>query len=312
MREVRAQVETVRPGRPLFVREWILGVDELPPEKQKDDATPPPPLDLQILIVHGSCATERQFHYLLLSLEAKIQALPRRAAVRCMLFDAVGCGASPVLADYDAYSPENMMKDICAIAENFMDSKVPIVWMGHSYGPSLILRLLTSGESALDKFTTRGLIFIGTAVRPVDDSSFFPDGGLPIFYLPVWLLQCLQHFMTQQFVQMAIHPKHSWLRKECLDKSNANSCFMIRSFYRQTVWANVDDLLKAAIPSVPVFVIHGVDDGVVPIKLGQDLVNAVPNGTFCPIEQASHLVMMEQADTVATKVLDFLQQHFLK
>ena len=87
---------------------------------------------------------------------------------------------------------------------------------------------------------------------------------------------------------------------------------MIRSFYRQTVWSTMNDLVKVSSPSLPVFVIHGVDDGIVPLKYGQEMANAVPNGTFCPIDQASHLVMMEQADLVATKVINFLQQNVLK
>eukprot|EP00977_Amphora_coffeiformis_P023404 scaffold13276_cov151-Amphora_coffeaeformis.AAC.2 len=306
MKEVRTGVEAVRPGRNLFVREWILGVDEGEPMTGKR-------VDLQIMIVHGSCATERQFHLLLLSLEAKVQALPRKCAVRCLLCDAVGCGSSPIPTEYEAYSPENMMQDIKGTVETFLDQKVPLLWMGHSYGPSLILRLLVSG--ALANYKSAGLILIGTAVRPEpNDPNFFPDGGLLIFRLPVWMIQCLQHFMTVQFTKIAIHPKHVWLRNACLADSNANSCFMIRSFYRQTVWATTDDLLQvvAAHASLPVLVIHGVNDGVIQIKYGQDLANAVPDATFCPVEEASHLVMMEQADKVATMVLDFLKQHFLK
>jgi hypothetical protein len=51
---------------------------------------------------------------------------------------------------------------------------------------------------------------------------------------------------------------------------------------------------------------------VVPVTYGQAIVNAVPHATFCPIEEASHLVMMEQADMVATKVLDFMETHFFQ
>ena len=75
----------------------------------------------------------------------------------------------------------------------------------------------------------------------------------------------------------------------------------------------MEELVKVVSnPSLPVFVIHGVDDGLVPLKYGQDMANAVPNGTFCPIDEASHLVMIEQADQVAAKVLGFLEEHFLK
>ena len=307
MKEIRAGVETVRPGRDLFVREWILGVDEGDPMTDKS-------VDLQIMIVHGSCATERQFHLLLLSLEAKVQAIPQKIVLRCLLFDAVGCGASPIPTEYEAYSPDSMMQDIKAIVETFLDEKIPLLWMGHSYGPSLILRLLASG--ALANYTTAGLILLGTAVRPVPDdgSKFFPNGGLLIFRLPVWILQCLQHFMTVQFTKMAIHPKHTWLRNACLADSNANSCFMIRSFYRQTVWATTDDLLQVLsthASALPVLIIHGVDDGVIRIKYGQELANTIDNATFCPIDESSHLVMMEQADKVATAILDFLKQQYL-
>lgn len=139
--------------------------------------------------------------------------------------------------------------------------------------------------------------------------------------------------MTTQFVKMAIHPKHAWLRSVTMEASASNSMYMVKSFYQQTVWATEHDLIQVLVHqqqqqnsrcnSIPVLVVHGVDDGVVNIKYGQDLVNAIdtaaaaasnantPPTKFVPIEEASHLVMMEQADKVATSVLDFLQTHFL-
>jgi pimeloyl-ACP methyl ester carboxylesterase len=175
---------------------------------------------------------------------------------------------------------------------------------------------LANPNNQLSDYQTSGLILIGTAVRPIPNNpSFFPDGGLPIFYLPVWLLQCLQYYMTLQFTKMAIHPKHNWLRQACMADSNANSCFMIRSFYRQTKWATMDDLRTTAVSTAavfPVLVIHGVDDGVIPLKYAQDLVNAVPKGSLCAVDEASHLVMIEQADKVASLTLDYLNEYFLK
>lgn len=342
MKEVRARLETLRPNRTVWVREWILGIAE-----KDDDMAPPPVVDLQLMMVHGSCGTEQQFHLMLLSLEAKVQALGRKGAIRCVLFDAVGCGKSPVLRDFGDYSSEELMEDLAVMVHKFIDASLPLVWgkcplfffckclplyrpgliviifflsfrhtvaVGHSYGPSLILRLLANPNNSLSEYQTAGLILVGTAVRPVpNDPSFFPDGGLPIFFLPVWILWCLQYFMTLQFTRMAIHPKHQWLRQACMADSNSNSCFMIRSFYRQTKWATVDDLLAVAgTPTVPVLVVHGVDDGVIPLTYAQDLVNKVPKGTLCAVDEASHLVMIEQADNVATLTLDYLTKNFLK
>lgn len=306
MKEVRASLETLRPNRNLFVREWILGVDENEDLKETS-------IDLQLMLVHGSCATEQQFHLMLLSLEAKVQATFGDAAVRCFMFDAVGCAKSPVLPNFEDYNAHNMMEDIQAVVQKFLDAAVPLVWVGHSYGSSLILRLLASKRSELEAYKPRGLILLGTAVRPVpNDPSFLPDGGLAVFILPVFILELLQYFMTLHFTKLAIHPKHTWLRQACLAGSNANSCFMIRSFYRQTIWATMDDVVQVATPSVPVLAIHGADDGILPLKYAQQLVNAVPNGELRVVDEASHLVMMERADDVATTVLDYLQRHFLK
>jgi pimeloyl-ACP methyl ester carboxylesterase len=324
MKEVRAGLETVRPGRRLFVREWLLGVEEGSDLSAKTKAT-----DLQILWVHGSCATEKQFHLLLLSLEAKVAALTGNPVVHCILFDAVGCGQSPVPADYSSYATEELVQDIRVVAQTFLDPQIPTVWAGHSYAPNLLVRLLLkeqqgsapttgsssspSGQSEKKELPTpHAFVFLATAFRGSESSQKpFPDGGLSIFALPVWILNCLQYWMTLSFVNSAIHPKHTWLRNECLSTSNANSMLMVRSFYRQTQWCSLDDA-KSVVGDRPCLVVHGVNDGVLALPYGQALANAIgERADLCAVDQASHLVMIEQADRVAQRLLEFLQTHFL-
>lgn len=323
MKEVRAGLETVRPGRRLFVREWVLGVEE-----GSDVGAETKAVDLQILWVHGSCATEKQFHLLLLSLEAKVGALAGNPVVRCVLFDAVGCGQSPVLADYSAYATEELVQDIQVVAQTFLDEHIPVVWAGHSYAPNLLVRLLKEQQGSIPTSSNSGsspahasknefpspqaFVFLATAFRgDVSSQEPFPDGGLPIFVLPVWILQCLQYWMTLSFVNSAIHPKHTWLRNECLNSSNANSMFMVRSFYRQTQWCSLDEA-RSVVGDRPCLVVHGVDDGVLPLPYGQALTNAIgERADLFAVDQASHLVMIEQADRVAQRLLDFLETRFL-
>lgn len=344
MKEVRAGLETLRPGRTLFVREWILGVDET---TSIEDV--PKQVTLQMVLVHGTCATEQQFHLFLLSLEAQLQAFssssPKNKGMRCLLMDAVGCGQSPVIADYEAYSSNEMMHDLQVLVEKFADSSIPLVRLGHSYGPSLFLRLLegtknSSSSSSLSDFgqhfAPAAFIFMSTGIRSTTgttapDTFPYPDGGLPIFrYLPRCILQCLQGLLTHQFVQLAVHPTHKWLRQQIAQDSSKNSMFMVQSTHCQTVWATDEDLQNVVQASMdkhratsfelPILVIHGVDDGVFPLSCGQALANiatsmasSTSSTLFVPVEQASHFVMMEQAHKVATTVLDFLVQHdFLK
>jgi pimeloyl-ACP methyl ester carboxylesterase len=55
----------------------------------------------------------------------------------------------------------------------------------------------------------------------------------------------------------------------------------------------------------PCLVIHGQDDQILPIAAAQELANLV-NAPLQDISVASHLLMMEQPDKVASILLEFI------
>ena len=75
-------------------------------------------------------------------------------------------------------------------------------------------------------------------------------------------------------------------------------------YYRAHAWlSEVEDA-----ESGPALVLHGVEDGVIPLKCGQQLANHLKT-SLVSIENASHMVHLEQTNEVAKHVWSFLQKH---
>jgi pimeloyl-ACP methyl ester carboxylesterase len=78
----------------------------------------------------------------------------------------------------------------------------------------------------------------------------------------------------------------------------------------QLVAVNEHDTL-ARLPSlrVPTLVIHGGEDGVVPIENGRIIAQAIPGARLKIFPQARHIVFAECADEVNRDIIDFLNEN---
>lgn len=83
--------------------------------------------------------------------------------------------------------------------------------------------------------------------------------------------------------------------------------------YAATCAALRDGDLRAAVPAIqsPTLVLCGDGDVATPPALGQELANTLPNARFELIEQAAHLLCIEQPGAVATAISRFLQENNL-
>jgi pimeloyl-ACP methyl ester carboxylesterase len=61
--------------------------------------------------------------------------------------------------------------------------------------------------------------------------------------------------------------------------------------------------------AVPVHVVHGTDDRVLPVGNGEYLHDNLPNSTFTRIAGGSHLFFVEEPDFVNRRLLAFLDEH---
>jgi pimeloyl-ACP methyl ester carboxylesterase len=149
MLEEQAKIETVRPGRRLFVRKVRLG-----------NTIPQASTSLQVVCVHGTCASEQQYHSLLQSLHELLMNdsgdnSNQNLSIQCLLHDLLGCGQSPAPDDSAAYSNAEITADLKALLERHVDPNLPLVIMGHSYACNLILPMLR--ENPVDNLV--GCIF---------------------------------------------------------------------------------------------------------------------------------------------------------
>jgi 3-oxoadipate enol-lactonase len=58
--------------------------------------------------------------------------------------------------------------------------------------------------------------------------------------------------------------------------------------------------------AIPVLILHGTDDRVVPVENGRALRRLLPQSRYHEVDHAGHLLHIEQADLVASDILQFL------
>lgn len=320
LQEVRAGLETVRPGRKLFVRQVCLR------QRADDDSDSTSgaaaAAALRIVFVHGTCATERQFQLLLDAMDRQICArnagtekdLSTLTSIHCLLYDLVGCGQSPPFIDipgnqWDAYATEESMADMLALLEKYCvgdDKKLPTILLGHSYGPNLFLRLLEKHTRLPTLIDLQGIILMSTAVRCPHLTQ--PDGGHVIMRLPIVVLNCLKSFLTEAFIRMAVHPSHGELQQAVRQDSNSNSMQVAKAYHRHMIWAPTSVLQTTFMKQAPVLIVHGVDDGIISVQCAHYLANQLPQSQFVSVDHASHLIMMEEPERAASSVLEFLER----
>ena len=358
-----ASIVEIRKGRKIYLRKVILNGCCNPSVVNKDVAaasTANTEPNIQIIFVHGICGTEQQFQLLLQSMDDQLSSSSSSSSssqsstahssttIACWLYDQVGCGQSPTLPNYNDYTYEETQADLKALllAEQQNQTMhqhfptpcwtLPTIVVGHSYGPSLFIPLLSEDPNLLLLLPNIiGFILINTSVR----CPHLPiaDGGHYIMKLPIFLLQCIQSPLTDAFIHMAVHPHHTELRNIIRIASQKNNMFVAKYYHQNSKWMTVSQLQMAAggrrsstgsnnkKDLVPTLIIHGTNDGVTPIECGQYMYNQLlliasssddnkneqrnntPPVTFIAIDEASHMVMIEQPHQTAQAILHFIK-----
>lgn len=279
-----AGLKEVRPGRILFHRSEILGSSSAPPK-------------IQMLLLHGTCASSSQYNNVLKALSEILEE-----SIVCHRFDAISCGNSPLVREWEAYHSDQAVLDLAAIIEKEIDPSLPTVIIGHSYAPTIIIRFFHRHGIPTN---IKGCVFLSSGISgPVNP---IPDGGHPIFRLPVVILRCLQPSLTKSFLQLAYHPKTSpSLIEEASKSNNGNNMYMAKAYHRHHQWATNDEC--TALHGVPVLVLHGKDDKILPLEAGMYLADVVHATRIITVDETSHQVMEEKPKDVAQHIVTFIAE----
>lgn len=303
LQEEIGELRTVRPGRTLYVRKVTVGSPSASPS-------------LNLVAAHGTCATQSQYTPVLVALDGLLNQASTSIVV--WLYDNVGCGKSPELQEWDAYSNENFALDLRAIVMDMVlfnedEEKRPCVLMGHSYAPTILLKMLNHSPPPNDKFQLSGFIFVGSAVRSLDEKKkdlLMPDGGHPIMRLPLFILDCLQPTISKSFLDVALckgcDPE---IRKMCNEENQSGSMGFAKATHRHHKWATTNEL--GALEQIPTLVLHGSEDAVINPQCSQIISATLPHSKLVFIDKASHLVMLEQPAKMASEILDFVKHNKL-
>jgi pimeloyl-ACP methyl ester carboxylesterase len=311
-----ADVVEIRPGRRIFLRKILVDGAESDPSN--------PTAHVQLILVHGLCGTEQQYHLLLKSFHKLLSSSnDKKYRLSCFSYDGIGCGQSPSLPGREAYSNEECRADFEALfalqsIEGTMAAPsltLPTLIVGHSYAPSIFLpSLQVRNDQPLLVPNLVGIVLINTALR---DSKFnIPDGGHVIMRLPLFVLNCIQSLLTEGFLNMAVHPDHVELRNEIRRQSQKNDMRVAQAYHRHMEWAHSYHLHKVIWRrkdvAVPTLILHGANDGLTPVECAQQIHNQLlttQKSDLVIIDQASHLVMIEQPDQAANALYNFMEKH---
>ena len=107
------------------------------------------------------------------------------------------------------------------------------------------------------------------------------------------------------------NPKNAGILAEARELMAANPPHMFKAFYRQLLWATLDEFERAKhVVQGRVIVIHGQTDKVIPIAAAEPLKEVlVAPGDWHVIANTSHQVMQERPDEVFELIKVFVDKH---
>ena len=284
------------------------------------------------LFVHGSMASMAQFFPAAAALNMGLKDAPSSSSgFGVVAYDWLGCGRSPKPQDWDAYAWSALYRDLEAIYERTV-SRVSgkIVVVAHSYGTHLAMRLALAqidkskgAPSGCDKFG--GLVLLGGSLATL-------NGGLPLFRLPVFVLDYIQPWLTSAFIRSAFEetsPPELLASQEA--SSNANAMHVCKAYYRQVQGLSEVDIHRLGNsvvssnssssnssegapesmaehrPAIPVWLMHGNSDAVLPIAGAESLHSAIgpaAQGNIRVVQGGSHNFIIERPAELVELLLE--------
>lgn len=112
------------------------------------------------------------------------------------------------------------------------------------------------------------------AVVLMSTAFHIPDGGSPVFKLPLFVLNRMNGFLSRQFIAIAYSPKtDESIKRQSFESSLRNDMFVVKSFYQQFRWSTISEWSSLA--AYPLLIIQGADDKLTPVSGDEKLVNEI-------------------------------------
>ena len=256
--ELGGALQEARPGRRLHVATRDVGADTT------------------LFLIHGGGGNKEQWRFQWRALQG--------AGCNLVAWDALGHGASPRPRDPALYRGGELLEDARALFGGHATARNLVV--AHSYGARIALALALAVPPGL---TIDGLVLVGPApVGRLGTGRLF--GGL-LGRLPLPVLELARPLLARGFARRAWHPDTdpALVRAE-QRATRGNRLSMMQAMLAQPPAVAVDRL---ATLGMPIAVLGGEQDGIVPIRAVAELAGLLPGAELLRIDRCGHQVMLE-------------------
>jgi pimeloyl-ACP methyl ester carboxylesterase len=267
-----------------------------------------------LVFVHGFCLTMGTFHF---------QRRDLAGDYRAVLYDQPGHGRSGRLPKGE-YTLDALGECLRAVLEQAVPVGQRAVLIGHSMGGMAIMAL-AEGSPELFADRVAGVVLIATSAGRMNEVTF----GLPeaVTRLQRPLLPVVRNapslttsvadrarraarelgrLLTRRYGFGTDHPSPALLA--FVDSMNLMTPTEVIARFVHTLYTHSRLTALAALRSVPVEVICGDADALIPLAYSEEIVHELPEAELVVVPGGGHVVLLERADAVNAAIRRFLDE----
>jgi pimeloyl-ACP methyl ester carboxylesterase len=267
-----------------------------------------------VVFCHGYCLSQDVWHY---------QRIALGEETRLVLYDQRGHGRSG-RGDSDRASIDQLGTDLAAVLAATAPGDGPVVLVGHSMGGMTIMAL---ADQRPELFGSKiaGVVLISTASHQVDASNLLPPALRPAarYAGPAlvrsaaggWRAALTERiraaggdlaFLTTRFVGFGTENASPAIVDFIEHVIRGTPIGVIADFYIALLEHDKRAVL-GTLGRVPVVVITGVQDRLVPAAKSVALAAAIPGARLVQVPGAGHAVILEQPEAVTREIADLVK-----
>ncbi len=215
-------------------------------------------------------------------------------------WDALGHGASPRPRSPAAYGGVPMLADYAAVVARYRTARTVLV--GHSFGGRQTLLYLDELARQGRLAEVERAVLVASAPVELQQRS---AGVARLFRIaPLPVLSLLRPILSRGFRKRGWHPDTDPALVAGEEQvASGNSMFVLRAMLTQSATLS---MARLAALDLPVLVLGGAADGIVPRATTDALAAALPRATRRIVTGAAHQIMMEQPEETGRTMLAFI------
>ncbi|MFA5249635.1 MAG: alpha/beta hydrolase [Candidatus Paceibacterota bacterium] len=217
-----------------------------------------------------------------------------------LFFDLRGHGRSSKYSNYSDYDLEKISADIFDLTkENNLNN---ILLVGHSYGCLLALDFLSRYKNAVN-----GAVFLSPNFKIRD--IFLVKTLSPLFLVGGLLSSLPFGKRSGHHVDYSRYPNSGDWDARRMAADIGNTTIRVCLYYMKQIYDfDIARKTLSDIVAVPVLIIHGDRDTVLPLSYSIDLAKKLKNAKLVVLRNANHILAMNNAREVADEIEKFVKE----